>query len=567
MKLTVISIIICGLFVSESLAKRTGYESLLNWGELPKVKTGITAGLVSSYDRNAGNQDYNYYLFPEGFQTSDVGTIVTELAGPGIITRFWMPHATANMGFPIKMTIDGVVIIDTNSNTLLDGAYSYITSPLVQTLVGGQVSYEPIAFAESLKIESRNYGSGLWAKTHHYYQYSYHKLPSSEPIIAYDGDLTDEQTAARNAVVTMLNNAGSNPAGESQTAIVLTTQAQTITGGYSVILCNIAGSGHIRRLNVKMPQGATNAELENLKLRVRYDGQLNYAIDVPVAHFFGAGFGRVQYKSLPLGTDSPEGFYSYWPMPYRDSILIELYNNSGTSIQIAGGKVEYESESVSCEEAYLHAHYNKETTINGQLYHTLLNVAGAGHYVGNLLYVEKAGDSRSILEGDDIIAVNPGQIDEVNLYGTGMEDAYNGGYYFNHVLEQNNDGETGDPNFGIRPYHGLLYIDFYDMPGSTRTRADQYRWLIGDYIPFTTGIDVKIENYGNYANATFGSTAFYYLTCSHIVNWEDYAAFASYWLENCGLPNWCNGNDFDQNSRVDVNDLAEFTGRWLDCAD
>ena len=43
-------------------------------------------------------------------------------------------------------------------------------------------------------------------------------------------------------------------------------------------------------------------------------------------------------------------------------------------------------------------------------------------------------------------------------------------------------------------------------------RTDQYRWLIPDPVPFTDGIDVKIENYGNGGNVLFGSTAFYYAT-------------------------------------------------------
>ena len=37
----------------------------------------------------------------------------------------------------------------------------------------------------------------------------------------------------------------------------------------------------------------------------------------------------------------------------------------------------------------------------------------------------------SDLEGDDIIYVNGSE----TLFGSGMEDAYNGGYYFNHVVE------------------------------------------------------------------------------------------------------------------------------------
>lgn len=486
------------------------YESLLNWADLPRDKSGGTVGLASSYDRAGQNLDFNHYLEPEGWQTTETDTVVTELTGPGIITRFWMPHAAANEDFTVRMIVDGVTQIDTNSDVYLGGDYGYADSPLVSTLVGGQVSYEPIAFGNSLRIESNNFASGGWVREHHYYQYNYRKLPLSRTVTPYNGSLTTAQQTARNSVVAMIENVGSNPAGTSGGSTVLATPARDIAAGGVLELGNLTGSGRIRRLNLKMPAGASDAALDGLRLRVRYDGQQTEAIDVPVSHFFGAGHDRVAYQSLPLGTDSPDGFYCYWPMPYRQAAVVELYNGTGSAISIDSAAVEYETGAVPHDEGYLHAVYTEETTVTGQSRHNLLNVPdGRGHYVGNLLFIEKAGDSRSILEGDDIITVNPGTAGEVKLYGTGLEDAYNGGYYYNHIVERTDDGDVADPAFGIGPYHGLLYIDFFDMPGFTRTRTDQYRWMIGDYVPFTDGIVVEVENYG-YAGVHFGSTAFYY---------------------------------------------------------
>jgi hypothetical protein len=79
-------------FVSIAEAILDRYESLANWNNLPKMKRDVTPGIVSSYDRLGGNNDYNSYLWPTGFQTTDVNTVVTKLIGPGIITRFWMPQ-------------------------------------------------------------------------------------------------------------------------------------------------------------------------------------------------------------------------------------------------------------------------------------------------------------------------------------------------------------------------------------------------------------------------------------------------------------------------------------------
>jgi len=490
-----------------------GYEALSQWPSLPLAKTGVTAGLASSYDRTGGNDDFNYYQSPTGPQTTDGPTTIVTLTGPGVITRFWMPHATANVGFDVKMSIDGVPLaINTNSNAMLDGTVGYMTAPLVSTRAGGQVSYEPIVFQTSLVIESNNWWktdapSYGWAKNHHYYQYGYHQLPAGTVVTSYTGTLTAEQTAARADVTDMIANVGSNPAGASGSAVVPAQGAQSIPAGGTLALADLPVSGTIRRLNVAMA-GASDAELDALRLRVRYDGRADNAVDVPVSHFFGAGHGRAPYKSLPLGTVSPDGFYCYWPMPFRQGVTVELYNAGGAAVAIDSAKVEYEAAAVAPQTGYLHAAYREEMTTAGQEYHQLLSAAGQGHYVGNLLYVQTPDVYRSILEGDDIITVDGTDV----LHGTGLEDAYNGGYYYNHVLVQTDDGDTSYPRSAIGPYSGLLRMNFDTFaPPDSYVRSDQYRWLIGDCVPFTEGIDVKIENYGQRGGILFGSTAFYYV--------------------------------------------------------
>jgi len=492
------------------------YEALYDWDALPRLKTGVVAGMASSYDRAGDNKDYNQYESPSGLQDVDTDTVITTLSGPGIITRFWMPRAAADEGFTVKMTVDGTLQINTDSDTFLSGGYGYVQSPLVKTLVGGQVSYEPIAFQNSLIIESNNYSSavGGWAAHHHYYQYSYHLLPAQETVTPYNGSLTAAQQTARNTVVNLINNVGSNPAGTSAGAVTMTTSSVSIPAGGAQALGTLSGSGQIRRLNLKMA-GATDAQLDGLRLRVRYDASPQNAIDVPVAHFFGAGHDRVPYKSLPLGTDGPDGFYSYWPMPYRQGAIVELYNATGSAIGITSAAVEYEAGAVPADASYLHAVFNEKTTTAGQAHHQILALTGEGHYVGNLLFVRKDGTSRNILEGDDIITV-----DGTTLFGTGLEDAYNGGYYYNHVLAtdgaggDDNDGDVANPTSGTGPYYGLLNMHDIDLanPATSYLRTDQYRWLIGDYVPFSDSIDVRIENYGNGSDVLFGSTAFYYLT-------------------------------------------------------
>jgi len=490
------------MLIGLARADFNGYETLSDWDALPSARTGTTAGLASSYDRDGGNDDHCHYELPTGFQYgNDVDpTTVTTLTGPGVITRFWMPHVAADEGFNVKMFVDGTLAINTDSDTLLGGNYVYMQSPLVSTIVGGQVSYEPIVFQNSLVIQSNNFGSGNWAKTHHYYQYNYQKLPAGTTVTPYTGTLTAEQQTARDAVVNMINHVGDNPAGSSASAVVLNQAGTSIPAGTALTLANVSGSGRVRRLNVEMA-GASDAALDTLRVRVRYDGAAENAVDVPVSHFFGAGHSRVAYKSLPLGTDSANGFYAYWPMPYRQGVAVELYNAGGTAVSIDSAAVEYEAEAVPESAGYLHAVYNESTNAA----HEMLVVDGEGHYVGSLLWEQIERVYRTILEGDETIVVDGTTI----LQGTGLEDAYNGGYYYNHVLEQSDDGDVPDPTSGTGPYSGLLRMNFDDM-GDDYIRTDQYRWLIGDPVPFFDNIEVTMQNYAA-GEAVFGSTAFYYI--------------------------------------------------------
>ena len=51
----------------------------------------------------------------------------------------------------------------------------------------------------------------------------------------------------------------------------------------------------------------------------------------------------------------------------------------------------------------------------------------------------------------------------------------------------------------------------------------------------------------------------------NIVNFVDYAKFVSNWLGvDCAGYEGCGGADFDLNGTVDINDLIEFTGYWLE---
>lgn len=537
-----------------------GYEAYTGWEDWAHLRLGVESGLASSYDRSGGNADYSHYESPPGLITEDVNAIIKTIEGPGIIYRFWMPHVMARRHFVVRMFFDGeeTARIDTNSTTIMDGAFSYFTAPLISTCAGGQVCYEPIPFAQSLCIETRNKEIPPWAN-HHYYQYSYLIYPLGTPVDSYTGNCPPERSDA----VALFENVGDHPAGSSQTSIDINTPATVVEPDSSVTLANLTGPGVIRKLNIRMDD-ANDVELEGLRLQVFYDGRQAPAVDASVAHFFGAGKERAAYRSIPLGTDSNDpndGFYCYWPMPFHQSVLVQLCNATSVSIPIDSAKVEYEAKAIDRRMCYLHAVENSCMKQSGQIYHTILSTTERGHYMGDLLYVQQDANSFYMLEGDDVITVDG----TMTQYGTGLEDAYNGGAYYNWVAKQSDEPEGVCPRSAIRPLNGILYVHKEDGIA----RADQYRWRIADCIPFSSSIEVNIECRYGITGSQWTSVGFWYqlpylledIDDDGDVDMSDFAMFARWWLKsNCGN---CGGADLTGDGQVGLDDLREFTNNWL----
>ena len=550
--------ILLSAFVTSALAEYpVGYKSYTAWDKLPQLRLGAESGLASSYDRTGDNNDWSWYEWPEGQISTETTCTIKTIQGPGIIYRFWMPHIMADHGYVVRMYFDGESTprIDTMSNTLLGGLFSYFDAPFVDTCAGGQVCYEPLSFKESLVIETVNHNYVGFADRH-YYQYSYLTYPSTVDVNSWTDTLSVDANQTRDAVTSIFENVGQNPDGNSLTAVEINIPPSVIDS--NLILADINGPGVIRELRIKMPE-ANDLELQGLNLQVFYDDKSSPDINIPVAYFFGAGELRADYNSLPIGADSNEGFYCYWPMPFRDSVLVRLHNATDSPIDINSAKIEYELKALDHHTCYLHAVQNALTK-SGKIYHNILTTTGQGHYVGDSLYLTEYWDRLGMLEGDDLIYVDG----ELVQYGTGLEDAYNGGAYYNWVALMPDEPEGTYPQSATRPLSGILYVN-----KASTTRADQYRWRIADCIPFTESIEVNVECRYALNPSHWRSVGFWYqlphlledIDENGIVDFEDYSKFASYWNQSdCDT---CGYADFTGDGKVSYEDLEELADSWL----
>jgi len=129
--------------------------------------------------------------------------------------------------------------------------------------------------------------------------------------------------------------------------------------------------------------------------------------------------------------------------------------------------------------------------------------------------------------------VNPGYWD-LNSTPTDPNDDFwvNGDY---HLLPDSPCIDAGDPNYPED-------ANEFDIDGDTR--------IIGGRI------DIGADEYRSGALSDFSGNG--------IVNFEDFAVLAEYWMDYvCVEPEWCEGCDFDHSELVDLNDLRKFAENWL----
>ena len=159
------------------------------------------------------------------------------------------------------------------------------------------------------------------------------------------------------------------------------------------------------------------------------------------------------------------------------------------------------------DEVIIIVHYRKDMIIKrfGTNYKGLkltyvdqAEAKGTGHYVGcNMNMQGRRPFSFWFLEGDEMIYVDDEQHPPA-IHGTGTEDYFNAGWYFNKGTFS-------------APYHGLTIKD------PIRSRISAYRFHIEDPIPFKKRIRVTIEHGGinDAPGSDYSSTAYWYQTEPH----------------------------------------------------
>ncbi len=230
--------------------------------------------------------------------------------------------------------------------------------------------------------------------------------------------------------------------------------------------------------------------LKTLILRIYWDGNEYPSVEAPIGDFFGIGLCEYKhYTSKYLGMSSG-GFYTYFPMPF-EKVRIEVENMHDKQTTFVFLNANYESlKKIPNDVGRFHCAYNAGT-LEGQEELPIFETKGKGHFVGCCLSMQsRQPNYLSYLEAPEYIYID-NQGAEPTIVGTGLEDYFNGGWYFR-------DGEFDG---GL---HGVPIKD------ALRSTIAMYRFHEADAIYFKKDIKMSFINHRPSLPFKFSSTAYWY---------------------------------------------------------
>lgn len=305
-----------------------------------------------------------------------------------------------------------------------------------------------------------------------------------------------------------------------------------IPAGKKHVLADVDGPGCIKHIWCTDSLAHLRDAMRSTILRMWWDGEKTPSVEVPLADFFGGGFGICRnFWSLPLqmNPDGGRAMNSWFPMPFAKHARIEVENEWHEEMNLYY-YVDYEKYPAWEQElAYFHAQWRRENptqgwgrkdikgpenienlraawktpNTTGAENYVILDAKGRGQYVGCHLDVDCFRREKNDWygEGDDMIFVD-GEPWPPALHGTGTED------YFSTAYCPRTEYST--PYSGITQYNGTEWGP-QETHWPFRGKNSVYRFHVEDPIPFTKSIRVTIEHgHNNKLSNDYSSTAYWY---------------------------------------------------------
>jgi len=206
--------------------------------------------------------------------------------------------------------------------------------------------------------------------------------------------------------------------------------AKNVEPGKTLVLADIEGPGVIQHIWCTVLLDVHRW----ISLRVYYDGQKEPAIVCPIGDFFANGLdGLALINSIPIVVNPKGGMNSYWPMPFRKRVRIEITNDGPKTIGEFFYQITYALQDVAEDVGYLHASWRRAMTTRERPEHVILDLTGSttgkstrgqprgGHYVGTyMVWHQLSNDWWG--EGEVKFFIDGDKPDSPTICGTGTED-------------------------------------------------------------------------------------------------------------------------------------------------
>ena len=401
--------------------------------------------------------------------------VLFEAEGPGAITRIWMTQGDEGVSVAldpevwIRIVVDGEAVVQLPLPDFFGGEVPPFLPPLVehrQASSGGNLSLVPIPYQRSCVVSLLGAENArIW------YQITAHQLASGETVTTFTGE--EDLTGWRELL-------GTAPGADPWTGGPFPTTAGTIElkRGARAVIAAFSGRDAVNGILLRVPPDRWG----DVELRLRFDGEVRVAM--PLSDFFGAGGAAAEpARSLLVGATADRDLYAYFPMPFFENAIVELARAKRT----ARGRIPVEyairrlGRAPHPDSGWFGAvRHSVESTTPGHA-HRLLEAGGRGKWVG--LFAElgsRSGASREYLEGDELVHIDGGA--EPALQGTGVEDFFGGGFYF--------QVDRPGPVPFVRPLHGMT-ADRALPDGNLST--SMYRLMLADAPTWSTGVAADLE--------------------------------------------------------------------------
>ncbi len=465
----------------------TGIKLLNSVDRLP-FRHDLTTKVMyeGSIDKKGDNADWDWWLYQDKMGE----WVLFDVDGPGCIYNFVVHHDLKVSDPLYRFYFDGSKVPAFEIRHSEFGEKFPFIEPLASKyepkeripLFAIVKSFCPLPFKKSCRVTSSEKlcghastdGAGGWGHI------MYHIYPTYAEVETFTGK-EDYQP-----LLDSWNKKGEDPKslqGNFQEQGTISLAAESSATIYQKV-----GSGVIASIKLNI-QNEPMKHICDLWIRIKWEGEKTYAIDCPIGAFFGNEIGLNDVHYITHGMSIKGDFYSYFPMPFWKSALVELVNKSSVDISEVSYSIAFNPDKSKLYQKRTSMHFRASTyqhpVKKDSIWDShIATITGHGHFVAGTI----TSWANTFCEGDVRILIDGASTPSVESDGSESWTCY--GWGFINPPQSN-------------PVSGF---DGKGNPLWSMTRI-----CIGDFYPFRTCLRFSVEGgRGNHSGKDVRSGVIFY---------------------------------------------------------